>query len=313
VSFYSKIDVSAKSFDFAIEGLRSFYLEHSMNFIDQASKYGNCVWEMLVRQRPALKYAIADLNLVFSIAWIFIRWFFSLFWHHSLMFYYAIGYFTVLTFPCWTEIDSMGMISTSFDHACEMILYFLCMSLYIVIPVLVCWIYFLILASFYGLGKIRRILQWKHRLWLLQVRTGLCFSPQMGETETKEDRRARYHKNKNARAIERVKRPRDGRDKGTWKLKKKEVFVPQIGSVAVATALSNLANVRGIPVSPEVLNKIEDLVAYFVAIKDCTTTSGFLATTFLYLKTHYRESVAKAAMTYITEYLDATFDCQTGS
>jgi len=206
----------------------------------------------------------------------------------------------------------MRMIPTSVGHACEMILYFLCMSLYIIIPVLVCWICSLILACCYGLERVRRILQWKHRLWLLQVRTGLCFTPQMGEVETKEDRRAQYLKNKNARVIERVKRPRGGRDKGKWKPKKKEVFTPQIGSVALATALSNLANVRGIPVSPEVLNKVEDLVAYFLAAKDCTTTSGFLATTFLYLKTHYHESVANAAMTYITEYLDATFDCQTG-
>ena len=299
---------------FCIRGttLLSFF-EHSMNFIDQASKYGKSVQKKLVRRRPALKYAIRDTKQVVSITYYSLMAFASLFWYVPLLFNYLLGYFAVIGFSWWTKYGVteflMSYMPSSVDEACEWVLRALCMSLYVVIPVLSCWMFALVVASIYGIETERRMQQWLYRLWLLQERTGFSFDPQMGDLETKADRHRKFCKNKEARVKGRIRKTGKGKK---WRPGRGETFTPQLGSIAVAKALTNLANIRGIPITPDVLNKVEDLIAFYVAAKDCSTTSGFLATTFLYLKTHYHKSVADSAMTYITEYLDATFDAQTG-
>jgi len=142
------------------------------------------------------------------------------------------------------------------------------------------------------------------------------FDVQTGEIPTKEDRRAQYYKNRNARIVERTKKvscgTRDGRKKGKFSQKPKEIFTPQIGSAAIATAFANLANIKGIPIDETTLNRVENLGALFIAAKDCTTVSGFLGTIFLYLKTHYNKSVSNLVANYLSELLDAEFDAQTG-
>lgn len=91
-----------------------------------------------------------------------------------------------------------------------------------------------------------------------------------------------------------------------------ELFAPQVGSVAITAALAKLANVQGIHLDDKVLNRVENLSALYMAAKDCTTTSGFLATLFLYLKTEYSKSVANSVASYVSDLLDAEFDPQTG-
>jgi hypothetical protein len=151
-------------------------------------------------------------------------------------------------------------------------------------------------------------------LWNFQLHARTFrFDAQVGEIPTKEDRRAQYWKNKDARVRQKTKQvSRRGKDKKRKKQKPKEKFTPQIGSAAIATAFSNLANVKGIPIDDKLLSRVENLGALFIAARDCTTVSGFLATVFLYLKTEYNKSIANLAANYLSEYLDAEFDSQTG-
>jgi len=143
-----------------------------------------------------------------------------------------------------------------------------------------------------------------------------CFNSQMGEIPEKAFARKKWLKNKDARVVERTKRDScGGQEKKDFKKKsgkKKEKFTPQIGSVAIATAFANLANIEGISIDDSTLNKVENLGALFLACKDCTTVSGFLSTCFLYLKTHYTKSVANLAAQYLSEVLGAEFDSQLG-
>jgi len=186
---------------------------------------------------------------------------------------------------------------------------------------IVVWCGCLIGGAVIALRRIFRIQRANKLLWKFQgLSRSYRFDAQIGEIPTKEDRRAQYYKNRNARVIERSKnKSRDGRD--NWRKKKqipkeklmpKEKFTPQIGSAAIATAFTNLANINGIPIDDKLLSRVENLGALFVAAKDCTTVSGFLATIFLYLKTEYNKSVANSVANYLSELLDAEFDSQTG-
>jgi hypothetical protein len=80
----------------------------------------------------------------------------------------------------------------------------------------------------------------------------------------------------------------------------------------ISRAFQDLASVRGLPMDAELMNKVENLGALFLALKDSTTVSQFLAIVFLYLKTHYSVSVANKCAGYIAEAVDTTFDPQTG-
>lgn len=284
-----------------------------MNFLNQASKYGNSVQKMLVSRRPALKYLGHDIRQVRDIVYSGIMSFLSLFLYVPLLRNYCVGYIMVLGFGVWNTYNLgdwlLSRAPSSVDGACGWMLQLLCNTLYVCMPVLTCWMLALILSSFYGLMKGYRVLQWANRLELLRRRVGIGYSPQSGEMDVKEARRLKYYRKKDARVRERVRKPNTGRKKAR---RKREILHPQLGSLALAQSLASLANIRGIPFTPEILNKVEDFIAYFIAAKDCSTASGFLATTFLYLKTHYHKSIADSAMTYITEYLDATFDAQTG-
>jgi hypothetical protein len=157
----------------------------------------------------------------------------------------------------------------------------------------------------------------KNLIRLLWISLGwrCCFDSQIGELPEKDAHRLKWLKNKDARVIERTKRNScGGQEKKDKKKKsgKKEKFTPQIGSVAIATAFANLANIEGISIDDDTLNKVENLGALFLACKDCTTVTGFLSTCFLYLKTHYTKSVANLAAQYLSEVLDAEFDPQIG-
>lgn len=199
---------------------------------------------------------------------------------------------------------------------CWMIIH-LCMigygNLDVTVPVIwtmiVFWCSCLIAGTTTALWRMYRI----HRIYRLLD----SFNAQLGELSEKEIRRAQYYRSKDARVRDKTKRvPRGGRGRkkgGKQRRRiKPEVYTPQIGSTAVATAFANLANVRGIPVDDSILNRIENLGALFLAAKDCTTVSGFLSTIFLYLKTHYNKSISNLVAGYLSELLDAEFDQQTG-
>jgi hypothetical protein len=249
----------------------SFYLEHSMTFIYQASRHGNCVREMQVCQRLAPFYTQESPPL-----WLMTCW--------------------MIAYLCLLGGNNLDLIVP------------------VVWAMIVVWCSCLIGGAITALRRIFRI----HRAnKLLRRFQALAHSyrldAQVGEFPTKEDRRKQYHKNRSARIIERRKKfSRGGRDNRKKKQKPKEKFTPQIGSAAIATAFSNLANIKGIPIDDKLLSRVENLGALFVAAKDCTTVSGFLATIFLYLKTEYNKSVANFAADYLSELLDAEFDSQTG-
>jgi hypothetical protein len=145
--------------------------------------------------------------------------------------------------------------------------------------------------------------------------TLISLNPQVGEILTKEDRRNQYLKNRHAQALERAKRVSKGSVRKKKRNKtpmKKEKFTPQLGPVDLSTALCNLANIRGISVDGKLLGRVENLGAFFLAVKDCSTVSGFLAVLFLYLKTEYNKSVTDSVARYVTELLGAEYNPQTG-
>lgn len=192
-------------------------------------------------------------------------------------------------------------------------------DLNLIVPIvwvmIVVWCGCLIGGAVTALRRIFRIQRVNKLLWKFQALSRSDrFDTQVGEIPTKEDRRNQYYKNRKARVIERTKNKSRGRwDKRKEKKQKpKEIFTPQFGSVAIATAFSNLANIKGIPIDDKLLSRVENLGALFVAAKDCTTVSGFLATIFLYLKTEYNKSVANLVTNYLSELFDAEFDSQTG-
>jgi len=143
-----------------------------------------------------------------------------------------------------------------------------------------------------------------------------AMNPQIGEFLEKDDLRSQYFKHRESCIRYKTKeRSRGGKDRKRKRRKHKNVdgeFSPQIGTVALATAFANIANIKGIPIDDAILNRVENLGALFMAAKDCTTVSGFLSTLFLYLKTHYNKSVANTAAKYLSEFLDAEFDEQVG-
>lgn len=169
------------------------------------------------------------------------------------------------------------------------------------------------LHRLYRVQRANRILEGFRK----HARSFSCYDSQSSELPSKEDRRQQYFKNLKARTIEQTKQTsRRGRKKQQQKNKKHkpptEIFTPQMGSVAVATAFANLANVQGISMDDATLNRVENLSALFLAAKDCTTVSGFLSTIFLYVKTHYNKSVTNIVAAYLSELLEAEFDAQTG-
>lgn len=153
---------------------------------------------------------------------------------------------------------------------------------------------------------------------LLEQSHSNIFEPQIEEIPTKDDRRLKFWKNKEAKLREKAKRKsqrrRDKRNnpRNGGQRKSKEKFSPQIGSAALATAFAKLADIKGIPIDDTTLNRVENLGALFMAAKDCTTVSGFLSTIFLYMKTHYNKSISNLVANYLSDLLDAEFDEQSG-
>jgi hypothetical protein len=243
-----------------------------MTFTYQASKHGNCVREMQVCQRLAPFCAQESPPF-----WLLICW--------------------MIVYLCLFGGNNLDLIVP------------------IVWTMIVVWCGCLIGGAVIALRRIFRIQRANKLVWKFQLFAHSCrFETQTGELPSKEDRRLQYLKHKNARVIERAKKvSRGGRDNRNKKRQMpKERFTPQIGSVAIATAFANLANVKDIPVDDKLLSRIENLGALFIAAKDCVTVSGFLATIFLYLKTEYNKSVANTVATYLSELLDAEFDPQIG-
>jgi hypothetical protein len=88
---------------------------------------------------------------------------------------------------------------------------------------------------------------------------------------------------------------------------------PQFGSETLTHAFERLANCAGVNVTDAILSKIENLGALLVALKDCPTVSCFLATVFLYFKTHYNKSVANTVANYMSELLETEYSPQSGT
>lgn len=179
------------------------------------------------------------------------------------------------------------------------------------------WCICLVLGAIVALAEMYRVYKANQFLYKFCELFRNKYEPQVGEIPTKEDRRAKFLKNRNSRVLERTKNlphyPRNKKKKNKNSCQKpKECFTPQIGSAAIATAFANLANIQGIPLDYITLNRIENLGALFIAAKDCTTVSGFLGTVFLYLKTHYTKSVSNTVADYLSNLLDAEFNAQSG-
>lgn len=212
--------------------------------------------------------------------------------------------------PCWL----VGCWMTV--YLCLFVSNNLNISIPIIWTVVVVWCGCLIgeavtaLRKFFYVQRMRRLVR-KYQ----DLTHSSCFDAQLGEIPSKEDRRAQFFKNRQARFQEHVKnKNRKNRNKRRYREQKKskEFFTPQIGSDAIADTLKKLANVKGIPIDDKTLSRVENLGAFFIAATKCVDVSAFLATLFLYLKTEYPKSVANAAADYISELLDAEFDAQTG-
>lgn len=244
-----------------------------MTFIYQASKHGNCVREMQVCQRLA-PFVAQDLPPI----WLLGCW--------------------MIAYLCLLGGNNLDIVVP------------------VILAMIVVWCSCLIGGAVTAVRRIFRIHRTNCALRRFQALSGAFrYDAQTGELPTKEDRRAKYIKNRNARVIERVKkRPRNNRGKGKndKPQEPKEKFTPQVGSAAIATALANLANVQSIPIDDTVLNRVENLGAFYLAATKCVDVSAFLSTLFLYLKTEYTKSVANTAADFISELLDTEFDPQTG-
>ncbi len=163
-----------------------------------------------------------------------------------------------------------------------------------------------------AIWKMYRLTVLKRRLFKFQLRmAGLC-SAQMGEIQTKQDRRDLYIKHtrsKKRKCVGKSWSPDKNKSKSHRKVD------AQLGIKSfetIAESFENLANTRGFTVSDELLSKVENVGALFFALKDCETVSQLLAILFLYLKTHYSKSVANLAAEYASEILEAKFDAQVG-
>lgn len=147
------------------------------------------------------------------------------------------------------------------------------------------------------------------------------FDAQMGEILRKEDLRSKYRKKVRSYEIERTKQSAQlykkyssvSYDKQVRKNKRGGIYTPQLGGTGITKLVADFASNNGIPIDDDTLNRIENLGALFLAAKDCTTTTGFLATIFLYLKTHYSKSLSIEVAKYLSGLLEAEFDEQSGS
>lgn len=168
----------------------------------------------------------------------------------------------------------------------------------------------LILGTLFALHDFFRQQRIATAVWKLQ----LLYGPQTGELSEKGIRREMFTKRVLSDKKERTRRnPHPSGKKVKKKIRsRKGDYIPQLGSTAITTAFAKLANVRGIDLNDDVLNRIENLGALLLACKDCTTVTGFLSTVFLYLKTHYSKSVANTVAHYLSSTLDAEFVEQTG-
>lgn len=174
--------------------------------------------------------------------------------------------------------------------------------------VLMCWISMLVLAAGGAAWILLTRMRLKRRLFKLQLKYGHLFMAQTGEMSKREWKK-KFLTNQQARKKE--------KRKALWRSKRSlgqhtPVLTPQLGSLNLSDAFERLANIRGIPIDDSLLSKIENLGSFFMALKDCETTSQFLAISFLYFKTHYSKSVANTAAEYLSEALNATFDAQVG-
>jgi hypothetical protein len=152
----------------------------------------------------------------------------------------------------------------------------------------------------------------RDRLWKERV---LGLHSQMGDLPTKEDRRRRYEKHKESRALAELKKylPKKNSNVARKRLEKmRKKFKPQFSSASLVACFTKLANVKGIEMDDAMLSRIENLGALFVAVKDCVTVSAFLSTIFLYIKTHCNKSIANVVAQYLADTLGVDFDAQAG-
>jgi hypothetical protein len=140
-------------------------------------------------------------------------------------------------------------------------------------------------------------------------------SAQMGEIPCKQDRRDLYARRVSCRTRTRSK-PNERKYRKAKRLlhKMRETFSPQSGVGSdMVTALERLASVQNIALDDTLLSRVENLAACFIAARNCTTVSGFMATMFLYMKTHYNKSVCNLAAEYMCDILETQFDPQSSS
>lgn len=158
----------------------------------------------------------------------------------------------------------------------------------------------------------RKQLRWQK----ICSRYGYLFTPQGGEM-TKEDRRAKWLKNKTYNSKEKRNwEVRSRRKKKSSKKTTQRVYVPQVGDVSMGgmkEAFSKLAGMNNIPFDDDVMDKIENLGAIYTILREAVSTPQMCASLFLFFKATYKGgSIAYKAAEYLANICDLEFSSQTG-
>jgi hypothetical protein len=162
-----------------------------------------------------------------------------------------------------------------------------------------------------------RLFEW--RRMRSYSRLARILDPQSGEI-AKADLRALYQRRQISDRREKVKSENRAhkvlkrnhfKKQCAWRGK---VFEPQLGCQEFTDLMDRLSSIEGFSsLDDAMLNRIENLVALYFALRDCKKVSQFLSILFLYFKTHYSVSVSNLAAEYISAILEVPFDCQVGS
>lgn len=267
-----------------------FFLSTMLKFF-KADRNCASAWELLVWQRLAPQFWREDWTECFNLMKLYITMVSVDVFRNSLMRLYFMVYILVLILvPLIEESLSTSPIEVTrrVSAICVNILAGYSIG---AMGVILFWMFFIMYRSLLVCASIRT-------MWRIErMRRRWRLDPQIGE-ETKVDRRRKYLRHiAGKRRKQRRWRKHQRKDR--------RLYDPH-GGGDIRDPLEALASVQGIPMKDEILTKIEDLIAFFLAARECTSTTSFVSTTFLYLKTHYHSSVVSTAMNYVNAvFMDA--------
>lgn len=120
----------------------------------------------------------------------------------------------------------------------------------------------------------------------------------------KEFSRNQYVRTHNSVLTEREKRKhnpkvRTAKPRGAARVHK---YVPQLGELeTILPVLHQLMSVRGLSLPPHFMNRIENLIALFGALRESVSVAQMLNILFLYFKTEYSNSISVIASAYLKQ------------